>query len=174
MSAPDFEAMALRLTAYVLSLRNTAVDPDEPLFNDVFEMIGNGQRGNTGPHQTPSFGFQHDGARWPENKLLGGGVGEVSQEGDSLWRFAVLVDSPEHLLGMGGPRGARVITKQLIEALSNWPIDEENGYAVLSITSQIRYEPPDEDLRDECGYYIEATHPANIDGETPADEEEEG
>lgn len=160
IGAPDFEAMAERLKAYVLSLRNTAVDPDEPLVNDFYEIVDNGQRGDNDAHQSPRLGFQHDGVRWPPNKILSGGV---SQSGESLWRLVLLVDSPQHLLGMGGPRGARVITKQLIDALSGWTIDEENGESRLSVISQIRYVPPEENFRDECGYYLEATHNVTIE-----------
>lgn len=153
--APDIDAMADRLSEYVLSLRNTAVDPDEPLVLEVFDVVDNAMHSDNAPHQSPRLGLLHDGITFPVNTILSGGF---SQEGTSLWRMILLCDSPERLQGMRGPRGARTITKQLIDAINGWTIDEE-GECPLSVITMMRYMPSEEQLRDECGYYLEVSHP---------------
>lgn len=153
--APDIDAEFTRLEAYVLSLENTRTDPPEPLINEVYELFV--ERDDNAPHQSPRLGIRHDGSTWPKNNLLG--KGGNSQEGASLWRLVLLVDSPIRGNGMQGPRGAKVITKQLIDALTGFSVTDDEA-SPLSIISQIRYDPLDESVKPECGYYIEATNPS--------------
>jgi len=157
MIAFDLDAAAQRLEIYILSLRNTAIDPDEPLALSVFDMVDEAMGTDNKAHPMTAVGMIHHDEGCDANKVLGGGY---ETEGVSVWSFIILCRA------MRGPRGAMTVSGLLKDGLNNFhvdgPRDEESGTGgacPLSVIRRKRFVPQKEFVKAVCGYELIATHP---------------
>jgi hypothetical protein len=157
----DIDAAENTLMARLKALQNTAITPNERLLRSVFNVEEQAMTDDETPLMLPGCGIAEGdgGEQYEDNELLGG---HVTQSGRMRWVLMILTDAVTRGGGLKGPRGARTVSKQVVEGL----VDPDDGWQIspgipMQCDRRNRYRARDEngELIPMGGYVVEVSHP---------------